>query len=410
MNSATTSHWHATLGDDGLAPDELPAAAEVVVVGGGILGAMTTYWLARAGARPLLIEGALPAAGASGRNGGLLVAGTAEGYAGAVERLGRALARSIWGFAHRGVALTGELVRDEGIVCDWRSGPHLALALDEAQLAGFARSIALLSADGFPMQLLDRSGAQSEVSTTLGLEVVGGKLNFTAATVHSAQLVRGVLAAARRHGARLAWGAPVTAIEVVEDRPVLRTAHGAVRANAAVVALNAWAGELLPELAGLITPVRGQALVTAPLPPAIPRGFGASITPTGEYGQQTPAGQLVFGGCRAAAPGRDVGEREAVPSAPVQAALEAGLARLFPALARAPIERRWAGLMGFTPDYVPLAGASRELPSVWFAGGFSGHGMPFAAPLGRLLAEAATSGIAPAELALFRADRPSLAG
>jgi len=97
------------------------------------------------------------------------------------------------------------------------------------------------------------------------------------------------------------------------------------------------------------------------------------------------------------------------PSDEVQTALDAGLARLFPTLAGVPVERRWAGLMGFTPDYVPVAGAAPELPGVWFAGGFSGHGMPFAPIFGRLLAEAVATGATPAALAPFRLDRPGLA-
>jgi glycine/D-amino acid oxidase-like deaminating enzyme len=65
--------------------------------------------------------------------------------------------------------------------------------------------------------------------------------------------------------------------------------------------------------------------------------------------------------------------------------------------------------MAFTPDYLPIVDAAPGLPGVWFAGGFCGHGMPFAPIFGRLLAEAATTGVAPAALAPFRLDRPTLA-
>ena len=64
--------------------------------------------------------------------------------------------------------------------------------------------------------------------------------------------------------------------------------------------------------------------------------------------------------------------------------------------------------MAFTPDYLPIIDAARGLPGVWFAGGFCGHGMPFAPIVGRLLAEAATTGVAPAPLAPFRLTRPTL--
>lgn len=404
-----TSHWHATLDRPALPDDDLPPRADVAVVGGGVLGAMATYWLARAGARPVLVERGGPAAGASGNNGGLCITGTAESYPDAVARLGREAAKAIWALTLDGFALLQSVVAEEAIDCQLRPAGHINLALDEAQLEGFRRAAALLREDGFDgVEPLDRAAAAEALGVELGPEVVGGKFNRNAASLHSARLVHGVLAAAARHGARLCWRAEVRALRAGDGRVTLETSRGALEAGAAVVAANAWSGDLLPELAGLIVPVRGQALATARIAPALRCAFGASLTPTGEYGQQTPEGTVIFGGCRTVAPGRDVGVREMVPTDEVQAAMDEALVRLFPALRGVAIERRWAGLMAFTPDHTPVAGAAPGMPGVWFAGGFSGHGMPFSAPLGRLLAEAALSGAAPAALAPLSLGRASL--
>jgi glycine/D-amino acid oxidase-like deaminating enzyme len=97
---------------------------------------------------------------------------------------------------------------------------------------------------------------------------------------------------------------------------------------------------------------------------------------------------------------QDVANTEVATSFVVQTGLEQVLPSLFPELGPLKVNRRWAGTMGFTADYLPLAGQVGELP-IWYAGGFSGHGMPFAIPLGRLLAEAARSGVAPAGLGPF---------
>src|SRR5215212_7488951 len=75
---------------------ELPARTEVVVIGGGLLGAATAYWLARSGVAAVLIEQGDLASGATGRNGGFMVAGTAERYPAAMARLGHATARAVW--------------------------------------------------------------------------------------------------------------------------------------------------------------------------------------------------------------------------------------------------------------------------------------------------------------------------
>ncbi len=403
------SHWHATLERPALPSSDLPRRAEVVVLGGGVLGAFTTYWLARAGAAPVLIERGGPAAGASGHNGGLCVAGAAEGYPDAAARLGRETARAVWSLTLGGLALLQQVTAEEAIACELRPTGNLGLALDEEQLAAFEHGVAMLHEDGFTgVEILDLEAAGDYIGAALGPQVVGAKLNRNAASLHSARLVHGVLAAAARHGARLCWNTEVTGVRSAGGVVTLETGGGQIEAGAAALALNAWSGDLLPALAGLITPVRGQVLATAPAPAMLRCGFGASLTPTGEYGQQTPDGTVIFGGYRAVAPGRDVGVREMAPSAPVQQALDEGLGRLFPALADLPAERRWAGLMGFTPDYLPVAGAAPDLPGVWFAGGFSGHGMPFAAPFGRLLSEAATTGRAPEALAPYRLERASL--
>lgn len=402
------SYWHATLDRPALPGHDLPAGADVVVVGAGVHGAAAAYWLARAGLAPVLVERGGPAAGASGHNGGLCVSGTTEPYPAAIDRLGHADARAIWSLSVEGFELLQAIVAEEQIACDLRVGGTLTLALAESHLAGFGRSVAALAADGFRQELLDRAAAEALAGMPLGPAVLGGKLNPQAATLHSGRLVHGLLAAAARRGARLCWGLPVTAIEAGAGGVRVVTPRGAVSAGAAVVCANAWAGALLPFLEGVVTPVRGQALATAPVPAALPCGFAAAFTATGEYGQQTAGGSIIFGGCRAAAPGGDVGVPADAPSDAVQGALDDALQRLFPALAGVPVAHRWAGQMAFTRDYTPVAGPAPDLPGVWFSAGFSGHGMPFAPIFGRLLADAVTASTPPPALHPFRLTRPTL--
>jgi gamma-glutamylputrescine oxidase len=116
----------------------------------------------------------------------------------------------------------------------------------------------------------------------------------------------------------------------------------------------------------------------------------------------------LLGGCRAVAPDNDVNARVAQPTAAVQAALEQVFPRLFPALGALRVVQRWAGLMAFTPDYLPIADRVPGLPHAWVVGGFSGHGMPFGMRMGQLLAEAAIADSAPAALEPFRINRPTL--
>ncbi len=401
-----TSHWHATL-DQPLPPAiDLPDTANVVVVGAGVVGAATALWLARAGLNPLVIDRRAPAAGASGNNGGILAAGLAEGYLAASARHGPTTARALFALSLAGQRLMVELIEQEQIACDLRLHGNLNFTIGEAQLTIASAAVAALQADGFPAELLDRAAAQELVRIPLGAAITGARFNPAAGTIHSGKLVYGLLAAARRYGARFCWDTTLQRVDTAAHDLRLTTSRGVITAGAAVIAVNAWSGEVVPELASQITPVRGQILCTTPIEPVIACGFGATLTPTGEYGQQLPGGQLLFGGCRAVAPNHDIGIAAGEVSDEVQGALETGLGRLFPTLAGITIERRWSGQMAFTADYLPIV--YHPHPGLFAIGGFSGHGMPFAAIVGRHLAEAAQTGTLPAELALLSLNRATL--
>jgi glycine/D-amino acid oxidase-like deaminating enzyme len=400
------SFWQAQAASD-LAADQLPPVTDVLVIGGGLLGSCTAYWLARSGARVTLVEQHAPAFGATCRNGGFHVVGTAEGYAEAIERVGHQAARSVYQITHDCRRLLRQAIADERLDCEYREPGRLNLALSPDQHAAQARSIAALHADGFDGQLLDRAQVQELIKTPLGPEIVGGVYNAADGLLQPVRFVQAMLAAARRHGAQLGC-AQVLRIDSEGDRVSVTTSSGVIHAAAAVCAVNAWTGRLLPALAETIRPVRGQVLAYAPMPETFTTGTGAALTPTGEYWHQTPDGSIVLGGCRAAAPDGEVGLLAEGTTGEVQGALEQVFPRLFPRLEGLRVQRRWSGPMAFTRDYMPICDRAPGQPGVWVVGGFCGHGMPFGMRLGQLLAQAALEGSAPPEIEPLRIDRPTL--
>lgn len=399
------SYWHETFAP--LVPaDALPEESETVVVGGGLLGCWTAYWLATAGVDVTLLEADAISWGATGRNGGFLMGGAAMGYATAIEQFGRDATREIWALAAEGQRLAGEVISEEQIDCDFRKPGTVGLALNEESLDTVHASRMLMSEDGLEGEVLDRHELQGLILTPIADEVIGGTFNERGALLHSARYLVGVAMAAQRRGARLVK-ARVSSLEPGDGVRVI-TDEGEVRAGNVIVALNAWTDELLPELAGLILPVRGQILSYAPGERLFSVGMGSDVTPTGEYWQQTPSGSIVIGGCRADAPNGDVGVREMRPTDDVTTRIESVLPRLFPEFGPREVERRWAGLMAFTSDHLPIADAAPGYDSVWVTGGFCGHGMPFGPIVGKHLAEAAVRGKRPAALEPLRIDRPTL--
>lgn len=404
--SEPTSYWqHAT--QEMVLSADLPISADYVVIGGGYLGASTCYWLARAGANVVLLERDAPAYGATGRNGGFLSLGPAEAYPQAIRRLGHQTARDVLQVTLESRSLLRQVLTEEEIVCGYRETGTLALALDTDQQRAFAQSHTSLEADGVATQLLNRQQVQELISTPLGPEIVGGLLTPETALVHPARLVYSLLMAAQRRGA-LCVHAKVLRLVSDENTVVVHTSQGTIRTQHVIVATNAWLADLLPSLKQVVVPVRGQVLAYAPLSPIFSTGMAVDMTGTGEYWQQTLDGSIVLGGCRAIAPQQDVDVRVSQPTQEVQQALEQVFPRLFPMLSGLHVTQRWAGLMAFTPDYLPVADRVPNMKNVWGVGGFSGHGMPFGMRIGQLLAESVTRSVVSNALLPFRLARPTL--
>jgi glycine/D-amino acid oxidase-like deaminating enzyme len=390
-----------------LPSDPLPPTADVVVIGGGLLGCSAAYWLARSGIRVIVLEQAAPAFGATGRNGGFHVVGTSEAYHTMVTHFGHADAKAIYQITLDSRSLLRQVLAEEQLECEYREPGRLNLELNEAERSAHAAAITALRADGFEAEQLDRAQVQDLVHTPLGPEIVGGIFAREDGLLQPARFVYGMLAAARNRGAQICL-AQATSIVAEGSGVRIETSAGRISAGAIIVAINAWSDQLIPALKGIITPVRGQILAYAPIPLVFPTGIGASVTATGEYWHQTPDGSIVLGGCRAIAADGEVGLLAEGTTPAVQAAIEGIFPRLFPQLHGLQVAQRWSGPMAFTRDHTPIADRIPGIPRAWFVGGFSGHGMPFGMRVGQLLAEAATNGSTPAELHALRLDRPTL--
>lgn len=400
------SYWHATA-EPMIPSDDLPATAEAVVVGAGMLGVWTAYWLAKAGVKVVVLEKSAVGWGATGRNGGFLTGGGAIGYQRMIDLLGREQAKSLFALSMFGQELPHQVIAEEGIDCDLRRNGTLSLALSEVDMESARKQQAMLAEDGFPFEVLDRSGVQDLIGTLLADEIVGAGYAPTGALLHSSRYLAGLARAAEALGARFVK-ASVQSIDARRDGATVITSAGNLDTQRVVVALNAWTDSVLPEMKGVIVPTRGQILAYKPSKRVFTTAIGAEITPTAEYWQQTPDGSIIIGGCRADAPNSDSNERAMVPTPEVIAKIEQVLPRLFPELTHLEIDRRWAGLMAFTADGLPIVDHIEASNAVWYGGGFNGHGMPFGPILGQLLAKSITGNAPASELAVFSRDRTSL--
>jgi len=348
-------------------------SVEAVVVGGGITGASLRLHLERAGHEVLLLESRELAAGATGRNAGFLIQGVAENYESAVQRYGRAQAADLWRFTRACHEELAAALAESDV--EYRRCGSWTAAASAAEAAELRRSETMLREDGFEVRW-----HESVASLPPGYH--GALLNPTDAEIDSGAAVR---ALAMMGAGEVATGAEVTSFEARPGAVVVGSSRGEIHARRVFIATNAWAGRLVP--GAPIEPVRGQALLTEPISALVAdrcvyadRGF--------QYWRQRRDGALLVGGWRNVAMSQEVGFDE-TPTEAVQGHLDAHLARL---RVDAPVARRWAGVMGFTPDHLPLVGAAPSAPGVFLCAGYSGHGMGFAFRAARLLVESLAGG------------------
>jgi len=357
----------------------LPARVDVLVVGGGITGVAVLRELRARGSDAVLVERDHIASAASGRNAGFLLTGVADCYAAAVAALGREVAAEVWAFTAENHELLLEALGPRGAAA---AGHHragawtLAATPDEALL--LRESAQLLAEDGLGGSWVEQP-EQAPPGHHGGLMVPGDGAIDPAAAVGA--LAEGL-------SSRITVGVEVLGIETGSGSVRVDTSRGEVVAGAVVLATNAYTPRLVPGLP--IEPVRGQMLATLPEPRPL------ELRPTyahrgHRYWRQTPGGQVLVGGWRDVAAAEEVGYEPAVTER-VQSRLDAWLGVL---QVTARVSHRWAGIMGFTPDGLPLIGPLPGVPGVHVCAGYTGHGLGFAVHAARRLAGALGGGPPP---------------
>jgi glycine/D-amino acid oxidase-like deaminating enzyme len=358
----------------------LPRSADVVVVGGGVMGCSIAHRLAESGREVLLLEARTVGSGASGRTGGLLTTALYKAEA----QHGLSTARDRLRLTTRNNRLLHRLSEEEGLSFELREMGGLEVSGDEATWAKQATLGRLAAEAGADVELLGPEDCR-KLLPQVGCDIVGGRYFPRDGDVNPFLLTQELARLARRAGATLVDSRSVDELVVDRGRVVaVRTRGETVWSGAVVLACNAWTRSLWPE--AMIEPLRATVAVTEAMTAFTgwPYFFFKSST-GGLYGRQVASGNIVAGALTHI--GEDCGPfDESVDPAHLQATA-AAFCRIFPTLGHVRILRAWAGTMGFTPDGLPLIGPLPELAAgVYIAAGFSGYGWCFAAVVGDVIA------------------------
>ena len=375
----TGSYYAATVNDDTRHPPLAgEQAADVCVIGAGFTGISTALHLAERGYNVHVVEAHRVGWGASGRNGGQLIAGI-SGEARIAKYHGRDVEEMFGQLRWAGHDIIRERVATYGIDCDLKFG-YLDVAIKPRHLRAFEEDRDRLLAAGFPHEL--RMLSQEETCEATGSKrYIGALLNRGNGHLHPLNLCLGEARAAVSLGATIHEQSPVLRIEHGK-RPRVVTAQGSVTADAVVIAGNAY-HHLENKLRGVMFPVNSFIVATEPLSPAMARRINpqdlAVCDPNFvlEYFRLSADKRLLFG-ARLNYFGDD--------PAHIESRHRRKLARHFPALADIRIDYAWGGTIGVPITRVPIMG--RISANVFYSQGYSGHGVNVTHLAGQILADA----------------------
>ena len=378
-----TATWYDVTSVPRIERPELDFAieADVCVIGGGLAGLNVARELARRGWSVALLEAGRIAGGASGRNGGFVLGGYAETVAGIEQRVGADAARTLYRLSREGVELVRRTIVETRM-------PGVSPVPGSLKVARHVGGAAALRAEADHLarrygQILEPWPRERVREVLRSERYQAGLYDAGAFHIHPLNYSLGLAAEASRLGARLYEGSPAVAIDTTSLRRSVRSPKGAVRCDHIVLAGSALlTGSLQRRVAGAIVPVSTFIAVTEPLGDRLGEAiaFPGAVSDTrraGNYFRVIEGGRLLWG--------MGITTRNR-PPADLAAKMARDIARSFPGLGGARIDRCWSGIMGYARHKMPQIG--EIAPGIWIASAFGGHGLNTTATAGLVVARA----------------------
>lgn len=358
---------------------------DVAIVGGGFTGVASAVELAERGLRVALLEANRIGWGASGRNGGQIT-GSLSGDKAMVREfrrtLGDASPEYVWNLRWRGHDIIRNRIQKYDIQCDLKFG-HVQAAWNDRHIPELQEMEANAQAHGMGDEVRMLYG--DDLRAYVGSEIYpAGLVNSRNMHVHSLNLCLGEAEAARSLGAHIFDETKVERI-IHGKRPVLVTPQGRVTADTVLIAGNSFHKLGRRKLAGMLFPASLGIVATAPLSEDManavsPRDYAIYDTRfVLDYYRLTADRRLIFGSGTNYS-GRDTSD--------LGAAMRPAIERTFPALQGVNIDFAWSGLDGISINRIPQLG--RVAPNVYYAQGYSGHGIATSHIVGEIMASAIT--------------------
>lgn len=380
---------------------------DVLIVGAGIAGLSTAYWIEQSDPtlKICIVDRGLIGSGASGRNAGFVTCGSAEHFEKLFTQFGLQKATEIWKFSELNRDLLLEhIIQDDAELVDFKMTGSCTVSPSEDAWSRYHQIYSRMDSAGLDVELI----TDKELERDYGVNGFYGAIQYkNDGFVHPLKLLKKIRSKLRNTSFYLNH-----AVEKINEHDLHVTLE--VRATSAssiklltakkvAFCLNGFAGNLLPEFKNVIRPQRGQILLTEKLPQFV-RG-PCYLTKHLCYFRQLPTGELLVGGFRNVDIENENTDLEEITDV-IQNALTHFTKNYFKQTGDSiRIERRWSGIMGFSPDGQMIIGSLSRRPRSFIMTGCSGHGMGLSFHAAKVLAGAMSGGTIPDHLDLKRLEK-----
>lgn len=369
------------------------SGTDVIVIGGGIMGAAAAFFLRRRGRSVTLLERGLVGQQASGVNFGN------------VRRQGRFLQQLP--LAHRSRAIWGQMKELLGEDAEFLPTGHIRVCYNQTQLEAL-ETHALQARDyGLELELISRNALATRFPF-IGPDAIAGSFSPEDGHANPRLAAPAFGRAAARAGAQVLEKTEVLALEKVgDDFEVTTKIAGRFRAPAVLVTAGAWGNRFSRQFdePTPLVPNGPQMAVTEPLPYRIDPVIGVSsvIPEEGIYLRQVERGNVVFGGGNRGPAFTDPPRAYVQPENTLSQVQQ--IRRVVPALAKVRVIRTWSGVEGYLSDDIPIMGPSARVSGLYYAFGFCGHGFQLGPGVGDVMAELIDRGETETSISPFHIQR-----
>lgn len=355
-------------------------SADVCVVGAGLAGLTTALELARAGRKVVVLEAERIAWGASGRNGGFVSPGYAQGYQAIEQRVGPDEARTLHQMSIEGMRQVASNIQALNIDSAIPVKGILGACRYPAESSLKARRDWYAEHFDYPVEYLNRDALSEQLMSSRYHDALHDPNAF-----HFNPLAysRGLVDAVRQQGSLVYEETVVESIKGARGNWQVVTPRGAVNARDVVVATGGYTGKLLPVLHRSYLPIATYVMVTQANPELVASAIRTRSAilddrRASDYYRVVDEGKRLLWGGR-------ITTRTSEPRA-LSKLLHQSMVSTYPQLKELQVDMAWTGLMSYARHRMPQIG--QLLSGLWYCTAFGGHGMSTTAIGGKVVAEA----------------------